>query len=191
VAMMVILIIDNYDSFTYNIVQYVGDLGFISKVVRNDFFTIKQVKKLSPSHIIISPGPGLPHTSGISLNIIKHFAENIPILGICLGHQSIGLIYGANIIHSSWPVHGKTSLIYHNRQGLFSNINKPFVATRYHSLIISHYNLPEQLKITAWTDNGIIMACEHKVYPLLKGIQFHPESLWTTQGKKILQNFLS
>jgi anthranilate synthase component II len=191
VAMMVILIIDNYDSFTYNIVQYVGDLGFISKVVRNDFFTIKHVKELSPSHIIISPGPGLPHTSGISLNIIKHFAENIPILGICLGHQSIGLIYGANIIHSSWPVHGKTSLIYHNRQGLFSNINKPFVATRYHSLIISHYNLPEQLKITAWTDNGIIMACEHKVYPLLKGIQFHPESLWTTQGKKILQNFLS
>ena len=171
---MVILIIDNYDSFTYNIVQYVGDLGFISKVVRNDFFTIKQVKKLSPSHIIISPGPGLPHTAGISLHIIKHFAENIPILGVCLGHQSIGLIYGANIIHSSWPVHGKTSLIYHNRQGLFSNINKP-----------------EQLKITAWTDNGIIMACEHKVYPLLKGIQFHPESLWTTQGKKILQNFLS
>ena len=188
---MVILIIDTYDSLTYNIVQYVGDLGFISKVVRNDFFTIKQVKKLSPSHIIISPGPGLPHTAGISLHIIKHFAENIPILGVCLGHQSIGLIYGANIIHSSWPVHGKTSLIYHNRQGLFSNINKPFFATRYHSLIISHYNLPEQLKITAWTDNGIIMACEHKVYPLLKGIQFHPESLWTAQGKKILQNFLS
>ena len=111
-------------------------------------------------------------------------------MGVCLGHQSIGLIYGANIIHSPLPVHGKTSLIYHNSQSLFSNITKPFFATRYHSLIIDHNNLPEQLKITAWTDNGIIMACEHKIYPFLKGIQFHPESLWTTQGKKILQNFL-
>jgi anthranilate synthase/aminodeoxychorismate synthase-like glutamine amidotransferase len=187
---MVILIIDNYDSFTYNLVQYVGDLGFISKVLRNDCCTIKQVKNISPSHIIISPGPGSPHTAGISLLIIKYFAKNIPVLGVCLGHQSIGLIYGANIIHSPLPVHGKTSLIYHNSQSLFFNITKPFFATRYHSLIIDHNNLPEQLKITAWTDNGIIMACEHKIYPFLKGIQFHPESLWTTQGKKILQNFL-
>jgi anthranilate synthase/aminodeoxychorismate synthase-like glutamine amidotransferase len=187
---MVILIIDNYDSFTYNLVQYVGDLGFISKVVRNDFFTIEQVKKLSPSHIIISPGPGLPYTAGISLPVIKYFAKNIPILGVCLGHQSIGLIYGAHIVHSPLPIHGKISLIYHNNEGLFFNMAKPFFATRYHSLIISQYNLPEQLKITAWTDDGLIMACEHKTYPLLKGIQFHPESLWTTQGKKILQNFL-
>jgi anthranilate synthase component II len=187
---MVILIIDNYDSFTYNLVQYVGDLGFISRVVRNDSFTLEEVRLLNPSHIIISPGPGLPNSSGISLSIIKYFPKSIPILGVCLGHQSIGLIYGANINHAPIPIHGKTSLVYHNKKGLFSSIVNPFIATRYHSLIIDNCNLPPQLTITAWTDDGLIMACGHKLYPLLQGIQFHPESLWTVQGKRILQNFL-
>nr|QHO64045.1 anthranilate synthase component II [Lympha mucosa] len=187
---MVILVIDNYDSFTYNLVQYVGDLGFISQVVRNDSCTLEQVQRLNPSHIIISPGPGLPNSSGISLSIIKYLAKNIPILGVCLGHQSIGLIYGANVNHAPVPIHGKTSFIYHNNRGLFFGIVNPFIAARYHSLIIDHFNLPPYLTITAWTEDGLIMACEHKLYPLLKGIQFHPESLWTIYGKKILQNFL-
>ena len=187
---MVILIIDNYDSFTYNLVQYVGDLGFVSQVERNDSFTIEQVQKINPSHIIISPGPGLPHSSGISLSIIKYLAKYIPILGVCLGHQSIGLVYGANVNYAPFPIHGKTSLVYHRGIGLFAGIINPFIAARYHSLIIDYNELPSNLMITAWTDDGLIMACEHKLYSSLEGIQFHPESLWTLQGKTILRNFL-
>lgn len=186
-----ILIIDNYDSFTYNLVQSVGSLGFSSIVLRNDNLTIPEIQLLEPTHIIISPGPGNPNDSGISLSVIKNFANSIPILGVCLGHQSIGFVYGANITYAPCPMHGKASLVYHNSRAIFSEIPNPCVVARYHSLIFDENNLPEELEIIAWTDDGIIMACKHKKYLYLQGIQFHPESLWTLQGKKLLRNFLN
>ncbi len=185
-----ILIIDNYDSFTYNLLQSIGKLGMAVQVVRNNTITIKEIQKLAPKCIIISPGPGSPNESGISTEVINLFAHTIPILGVCLGHQIIAQISGAQITRAPVPIHGKTSLIYHNSQGLFRNIANPFVATRYHSLAIQPLSLPVNLVATAWTDQGIIMACQHKEYPLLQGIQFHPESLWTIQGVNILLNFL-
>lgn len=186
-----ILVIDNYDSFTYNLVQYIGELEFEINIVRNDEMNIGQLASLKPEAIIISPGPGSPRDSGLSLDILNSFSGYIPILGICLGHQSIGHLLGAQIIHAPTPVHGKTSLIYHDGKDLFSSIDNPFKATRYHSLIISHSNIPEDLIINAWTDTGIIMGCKHKEYPNLYGIQFHPESLWTKEGRIILKNFLN
>nr|YP_009628748.1 anthranilate synthase component II [Balbiania investiens]QBX88531.1 anthranilate synthase component II [Balbiania investiens] len=186
-----ILIIDNYDSFTYNLVQYIGTMGFKVEVLRNDAINLQVIKHLEPSHIIISPGPGYPDNSGISLHLIKYFAKNIPILGVCLGHQSIGHIYGAKIIHAPFPIHGKVSLIYHDGRGLFFDLKNPFAATRYHSLIIGQLNLPRELTITAWTSEGIIMGCQNSIYPKLYGIQFHPESLWTLEGRKLLSNFLA
>jgi anthranilate synthase component II len=186
----VILIIDNYDSFTYNLVQCIGNLGFEVNVARNNTISLEEVESFSPQAIIISPGPGTPNNSGVSLDIIKAFSKKIPILGVCLGHQSIGQFFGASIIHAPKPIHGKTSLIYHDSKGLFANISNPFIATRYHSLIVKQINIPLELAITAWTDRGIIMGCYHKNYPMLSGIQFHPESLWTTEGKQILSNFL-
>ena len=185
-----IIIIDNYDSFTYNLLQYAGEIGHQVKIIRNDNIYIKDIQKLNPTHIIISPGPGSPEESGNSLNIISYFASQIPILGVCLGHQSIGYIYGGKIKKLSNPMHGKISLVYHHKQDVFQNMPNPFKATRYHSLIIDNNNLPKTLKITASTQDGIIMGCQHTKYPYMQGIQFHPESLWTEKGKTIIQNFL-
>lgn len=185
-----IVVIDNYDSFTFNLVQIIGELGFHVLVLRNniDKNIILQLNSLSA--IIISPGPGLPEHSGISLHVVKYISKQIPTLGICLGHQSIGHIYGGNIMHYHPAIHGKTSLIYHDGRGLFIHIPNPFLATRYHSLIIDPHNIPESLKVTAWSEEGIIMACQHSKHSKLQGVQFHPESLWTTQGKQIIKNFL-
>nr|WOA02392.1 anthranilate synthase component II [Gloiopeltis furcata] len=186
-----ILIIDNYDSFTQNLVQYVGELGFSVKVLRNDEIVLNDVKSIKPTHIILSPGPGRPVDTGISLQLIKTYASQIPILGVCLGHQSIGYVYGAHIKQLEEPMHGKVSQVLHNDNDLFKYLPNPFYAARYHSLIIDNIKLPKQLEITAWTSEGLIMGCRHRVYRLLRGIQFHPESLWTDEGKSIIKNFLS
>ena len=185
-----IIIIDNYDSFTYNLVQYAGELGHQVKIIRNDNIYIEDIESLNPTHIIISPGPGSPKEAGSSLHVISYFASRVPILGVCLGHQSIGYIYGGTIRKLEKPIHGKVSLIYHDKQDIFINMPNPFKAIRYHSLIIDNTHLPHTLKITASTDNGIIMGCQHTKYPYVQGIQFHPESLWTEKGKTIIQNFL-
>ena len=185
-----ILIIDNYDSFTQNLVQYVGELGFNVKVCRNDEISIHDIVLLKPTHIILSPGPGDPNNSGISLSLIKKFAHAIPILGVCLGHQSIGYVYGGKIKQLNQPVHGKISKVLHNGLDIFTNLPSPFLAARYHSLVIDNNQLPENLEVTAWTNDGIVMGCRHKKYSLLRGIQFHPESLWTQQGRLIIENFL-
>jgi len=185
-----ILMIDNYDSFTYNLVQYLGELGANIKVFRNDKITINKIKKLRPERIVISPGPGRPEDAGISCNVIRAFAGKIPILGVCLGHQCLGFVYGSHIIGAKKLMHGKTSIIYHNRKGIFHGIPNPFQATRYHSLIVEKKTLPECLEITAWTKENEIMGLKHKRYPLW-GVQFHPESILTKVGKDILANFLN
>lgn len=185
-----IIIIDNYDSFTYNLVQYVGEMGHKIKIIKNDTMCLNEIEELDPTHIIISPGPGCPQESGISLKIIPYFAPKIPILGVCLGHQSIGHIYGGQIKKLHQPMHGKISKIYHNQQDLFLHMPNPFKAVRYHSLVVDNDQLPHELKITATTQEGIIMGCQHKEYPSVQGIQFHPESLWTEDGKTLINNFL-
>lgn len=185
-----ILIIDNYDSFTYNLAQYIGESGLKIKIIRNDKTSLKKIQELHPTHIIISPGPGDPKQSGISLDIIKHFSSSTPILGVCLGHQSIGHIYGGQIKKLIKPMHGKISQVYHNNQDIFEKLPNPFKATRYHSLIIDNIKFPSELNITAQTKEGIIMGCNHKKYPLVRGIQFHPESFWTPEGKIIIKNFI-
>nr|QVY58363.1 anthranilate synthase component II [Kappaphycus striatus] len=185
-----ILIIDNYDSFTQNLVQYIGKLSFDVQVRRNDEISIKDIWYLKPSHIILSPGPGSPNNSGISLELIKQYSSSIPILGVCLGHQCIGYSYGSKIKQLNEPAHGKTAKIFHDCTDLFSGVPNPFTATRYHSLIIDREYLSNELDVTAWTDEGFIMACRHKKNFLLRGIQFHPESLWTQYGIKIIENFL-
>nr|YP_009397161.1 Anthranilate synthase component II [Thuretia quercifolia]ARW66347.1 Anthranilate synthase component II [Thuretia quercifolia] len=185
-----IIIIDNYDSFTENLVQYVGELNSTIKVMRNDKINLKYLNEINPTHIILSPGAGNPKNAGICLEILTQYANKIPILGVCLGHQSIGYIYGAKITKLNKPTHGKISPIFHNKKDLFSHLPYPFSATRYHSLIIDKNNLPSNLKVTAWTKEGIIMGCQHKIYNKLRGVQFHPESLWTKHGKKIIKNFL-
>ena len=185
-----ILIIDNYDSFTQNLVQYVGELGFDVKISRNDQISISQIKLLQPTHIILSPGPGHPENTGISLSLIKYFADKIPILGVCLGHQSIAYVYGCNIKKLNNPVHGKVSEILHKNINLFNELKNPFLAARYHSLVVDNFCLSNDIEVTAWTKEGDIMACRHKKYKLLQGIQFHPESLWTHSGKLIIKNFL-
>jgi anthranilate synthase component 2 len=184
-----VLVIDNYDSFTYNLVQYLQELGKKVVVYRNDKITIEKLKKIRMEKIVISPGPGRPQNSGISCKVILKFYKKIPILGVCLGHQCIGYIFGAQIIRSKKIMHGKTSLIYHNGKDIFKGIKNPFVATRYHSLIIDKKTLPKNLIITAYTKDGIIMGIKEKNYPLF-GVQFHPESILTREGKKILNNFL-
>lgn len=184
-----ILMIDNYDSFTYNLVQYLGELGEDLKVFRNDKITIEKLKRLRPERIVISPGPGTPDDAGISNAVIREFAGSVPILGVCLGHQCIGAVYGGKIIQAKRLMHGKTSAIYHNVQGIFKGIPNPFEATRYHSLLVERKSLPACLKITAWTKQKEIMGLEHKAYPLY-GVQFHPESILTKAGKDILRNFL-
>ena len=184
-----LLMIDNYDSFTYNLVQYLGELGADIKVYRNDKITINAIKRLRPEKIIISPGPGRPENAGISVGLIKELGGRVPILGVCLGHQAIGYAFGAKIILANKPMHGKTSLIYHNQKTIFKGIENPFEATRYHSLLVDRKTLPKSLNVTAWTKQGEIMGMEHGQYPLW-GVQFHPESILTKPGKNILRNFL-
>ncbi|MDD5044874.1 MAG: aminodeoxychorismate/anthranilate synthase component II [Candidatus Omnitrophica bacterium] len=184
-----ILVIDNYDSFTYNLVQYLGELGEGLKVVRNDKITLEGIRRLRPERIVISPGPGRPEDAGISCAVIKNFAGKIPILGVCLGHQCIGYVYGGKIVRAKKLMHGKTSLIYHNKKDIFKGVPSPFVATRYHSLLVERKSLPECLEITAWTKEKEIMGFRHQDHPLW-GVQFHPESILTKQGKKILKNFI-
>jgi anthranilate synthase/aminodeoxychorismate synthase-like glutamine amidotransferase len=184
-----ILVIDNYDSFTYNLVQYLGELGEELKVFRNDQITLKDIEKLSPTHIVISPGPGGPSQAGISNQVIKNFSGKIPILGVCLGHQCIGYVFGGEVVKAERIMHGKTSLIYHDGKTIFKNVSNPFEATRYHSLIVKKETLPDCLQISAWTKEGEIMGLRHKKFKV-EGVQFHPESILTKEGKKILKNFL-
>jgi anthranilate synthase/aminodeoxychorismate synthase-like glutamine amidotransferase len=183
-----ILVIDNYDSFTYNLVQYLGELGAELTVVRNDQMTLADVKRLAPSHIVISPGPGDPTDGGISNDVIREFHRSVPILGVCLGHQCIGHAFGGTVTRAPRLMHGKTSSIYHDGRGLFENVSNPFEAGRYHSLIVRE-PLPEGFKVTAFTKEGEVMGLRHKQYPL-EGVQFHPESVLTPFGKQMLANFI-
>ena len=189
---MSVLVIDNYDSFTYNLVQYLGELKQDVQVFRNDQITITEIKKLKPSHIVISPGPGRPENAGISKDLIKEFAGKIPILGVCLGHQCIGEVYGGKIVNAPVLMHGKTSEIFHNGNSIFSEIENPFIATRYHSLIVDLKSLEKTpLKVIAKTKDKLVMALVHKEFKNLIGVQFHPESILTKCGHKLLQNFLN
>lgn len=184
-----LLMIDNYDSFTYNLVQYFGELGEDVRVYRNDKITIKEIEKLKPGKIVISPGPCDPEKAGVSVDVIKKFAGKVPILGVCLGHQSIGYAFGAKIVRAERLMHGKTSPIYHDGKTIFKNIENPFEATRYHSLLIKKNTLPDCFEISAWTKEEEIMGIRHKKF-ILEGVQFHPESILTKAGKDILRNFL-
>ncbi|MFA6055105.1 MAG: aminodeoxychorismate/anthranilate synthase component II [Thermodesulfovibrionales bacterium] len=184
-----LLMIDNYDSFTYNLVQYLGELGADIRVFRNNKITVQEIEKLNPESIVISPGPCTPKEAGVSIEVIKHFAGKTPVLGVCLGHQSIGAAFGGNIIRAPRLMHGKTSLIYHDGETVYKGLPNPFEATRYHSLLIERETLPDCLYITAWTDAGEIMGVRHKEY-IIEGVQFHPESILTAVGKDLLKNFL-
>jgi anthranilate synthase component 2 len=189
-----LLMIDNYDSFTYNLVQYFGELGSDVVVHRNDQITVQEIEKLDPKYIVISPGPCTPNEAGVSIDTIKYFKGRKPILGVCLGHQSIGQAFGGRIVHANAIMHGKTSMMYHSDVGIFSGIENPFEATRYHSLVIEKTSLPECLEVTSWTqtDKGEIdeiMGVRHRDYPI-EGMQFHPESILTVQGHQLLRNFL-
>ena len=184
-----LLMIDNYDSFTYNLVQYFGELGEGVEVFRNNKISISEIEKLNPEMLVISPGPGTPRDAGISLDVIRHFQGRIPVLGVCLGHQCIGEAFGGRIVSAPRLMHGKTSLILHNGKGVFRGIPNPFEATRYHSLIIERATLPPSLTVTAWTEEQEIMAVAHRDY-LVIGVQFHPESILTREGKQLLTNFL-
>ena len=188
---MEILIIDNYDSFTQNLVQYIGHMGFSVKVVRNDEVSIDYIDAVKPGYIILSPGPGKPQDAGLLLDLVNSYAGKIPILGVCLGHQAIGYAYGAMLYQLNKPVHGKISKIWHNNDKLFHNLPNPFYAARYHSLVLDSKNFPSDLEVIAWTEDGTVMACKHKTYNYLIGVQFHPESIWTQNGNLIIQNFLS
>jgi anthranilate synthase component 2 len=189
-----LLMIDNYDSFTYNLVQYLGELGVEVEVHRNDEITIEEIEAKKPTHLVISPGPCAPDQAGISVAAIKHFAGKLPVLGVCLGHQSIGQAFGGKIVHAGEVMHGKTSPIYHSDSGVFRGLRNPFTATRYHSLVIERESLPECLEVTAWTLNpdgsaGEIMGIRHKELPI-EGVQFHPESILTDHGHDMLRNFV-
>lgn len=190
-----LLMIDNYDSFTYNLVQYLGELGADVEVYRNDQITIDEIKARAPERIMISPGPCTPDQAGVSMATIKEFADKLPILGVCLGHQSIGQVFGGKIIHAREIMHGKTSLIHHKGEGVFKGLENPYTATRYHSLVIEKETLPDCLEVTAWTEaeNGEmdeIMGVRHKEFAI-EGVQFHPESILTEHGHDLLQNFLN
>ncbi len=184
-----VLMIDNYDSFTYNLVQYLSELGEKLVVYRNDKITIEEIKKLKPGHIVISPGPGRPNEAGISEDLIKELGPKIPLLGVCLGHQAIGEVFGGNVVRAEKLMHGKTSLIYHDDNPLFKGLSDPFEATRYHSLIVERKSLPDVFQITAWTKDKEIMGIAHKKFPIW-GVQFHPESILTKEGKQLLKNFI-
>jgi len=189
-----LLMIDNYDSFTYNLVQYLGELGADVVVYRNDKITVQEMEKLNPERIMISPGPCTPNEAGVSMEAIKYFAGKKPILGVCLGHQSIGQVFGGKIVHAKKIMHGKTSMIHHKGSGVFTGLHNPYEATRYHSLVIENQSLPDCLEITAWTENsdgGLdeIMGVRHREYAI-EGVQFHPESILTEHGHDLLKNFL-
>ncbi len=184
-----LLMIDNYDSFTYNLFQYLGELGQELEVFRNDRITLAEIERMNPDRIVISPGPCTPKEAGISVETIRHFAGKIPILGVCLGHQSIGEAFGGEVIRAPYLMHGKISMIHHDGRTIFEGLPNPFEATRYHSLIIRRETLPADLEISAWTDDGIIMGVRHRHY-VVEGVQFHPESILTTAGKDLLRNFL-
>jgi len=185
-----LLLIDNYDSFTYNLFQYLSELGEEVVVVRNDKTTLGEIDRMKPRRIVISPGPSTPQRAGISNEVIKHFGPALPILGVCLGHQCIGYSYGGLIGQAKEIMHGKSSLIHHNRQGVLAGLPNPFPAIRYHSLVVERDGLPDCLEVTAWTDDGTIMGLRHRQYPV-EGVQFHPESFMTEMGKDILKNFIT
>jgi len=184
-----VLLIDNYDSFTYNLAQYLGELGATVTVERNDALTLEQIAQRAPDAIVISPGPCTPNEAGISMDVIRTFAGKIPLLGVCLGHQSIGQVFGGRVVRAPKVMHGKTSKIFHDEKGLFAGVENPFVATRYHSLVIAPDSLPDTLVVTAKTWDDEIMGVRHKEH-LVEGVQFHPESIMTTAGKQLLANFL-
>jgi anthranilate synthase/aminodeoxychorismate synthase-like glutamine amidotransferase len=184
-----LLMIDNYDSFTYNLVQYFGELGQDLKVYRNNKITIAEIEAMRPERIVISPGPCTPKEAGISIDVIKHFAGKLPVLGVCLGHQAMGEAFGGDVIRAPYLMHGKTSIIHHDGKTIFAGLPNPFEATRYHSLIIKRETLPPVLEISAWTEDGIIMGVRHKQFKV-EGVQFHPESILTGAGKDLLRNFL-
>jgi anthranilate synthase/aminodeoxychorismate synthase-like glutamine amidotransferase len=185
-----ILVIDNYDSFTYNLVQYIGELGGEMRVVRNDAITVAEARALGPSHIVISPGPCTPNEAGVTLDLIGALAGEVPILGVCLGHQAIGQVFGAKVVRAATLMHGKTSPVYHEGAGIHHGMRRPFTATRYHSLTLAPESIPATLALTAWTENGEVMALEHRELPLF-GVQYHPESIMTEGGKTLLANFLA
>jgi anthranilate synthase component II len=192
----VIIVIDNYDSFTYNLVQYLGELGAelpVAKevqVYRNDQISLAEIRSLQPAAVVISPGPGRPEDAGISLELIRQLGPTLPILGVCLGHQSIGQVFGGKIVSAPVLMHGKTSQVQHAGVGVFQGVESPLTATRYHSLVIEKQSCPEVLEITAWVEDGTIMGVRHREYPHIEGVQFHPESILTTSGKQLLRNFL-
>ncbi|MEG3925948.1 MULTISPECIES: aminodeoxychorismate/anthranilate synthase component II [unclassified Microcoleus] len=191
-----IIVIDNYDSFTYNLVQYLGELGAQLpvarevQVYRNDQISLAEIRQLQPAAVVISPGPGRPEDAGISLELIKELGPTLPILGVCLGHQSIGQVFGGKIVSAPVLMHGKTSQVEHAGTGVFKGVESPMIATRYHSLVIEKQSCPEVLEITAWVEDGTIMGVRHREYPHIEGVQFHPESILTTSGKQLLRNFL-
>ncbi|MEG3903681.1 MULTISPECIES: aminodeoxychorismate/anthranilate synthase component II [unclassified Microcoleus] len=191
-----IIVIDNYDSFTYNLVQYLGELGAQLpvasevQVYRNDQISLAEIRQLQPAAVVISPGPGRPEDAGISLELIKELGPTLPILGVCLGHQSIGQVFGGKIVSAPVLMHGKTSQVEHAGVGVFQGVESPMIATRYHSLVIEKQSCPEVLEITAWVEDGTIMGVRHREYPHIEGVQFHPESILTTAGKQLLRNFL-
>lgn len=185
-----LLVIDNYDSFTYNLVQYLGELGAKMRVFRNDEITVEEIERdIKPEKILISPGPGTPDTAGISLEVLKRFGEKLPILGVCLGHQAIGQIFGGKVVRAPEPIHGKPVTIRHDEKTIFAGLTQNFEAGRYHSLIVERENLPDCLEISADSPDGLIMGLRHKLYKI-EGVQFHPESILTPEGKKLLRNFL-
>ena len=185
-----LLLLDNYDSFTYNLYQYLGELGADTRVVRNDELTAEEALALGPERIVISPGPGTPDQSGITLELIRRAAGRVPLLGVCLGHQALGQAFGGRVVRAPTLMHGKTSPIHHDGRTVFAGLPDPFIATRYHSLIVDGGSVPECLEVSAWTADGIVMGLRHRTLPL-EGVQFHPESILTTAGKKLLANFLA
>jgi len=184
-----VLVVDNYDSFTYNLVQFLGEIGAEVEVFRNDKITCAEIGERQPDHIVISPGPCTPNEAGISLEVVAAFGGRIPLLGVCLGHQSIGQAFGGSIIRGRTPVHGKTSQIFHDGKTIFAGVENPFTATRYHSLVVAD-PLPPELELSAWTQDNVVMGIRHRTLPALEGVQFHPESILTAPGKQMLKNFL-
>jgi anthranilate synthase component II len=184
-----LIVIDNYDSFTYNLVQYLSEMHAEIRVFRNDAITVDDIRKMKPDGIVISPGPCTPKEAGISVEIVQKLGSAFPILGVCLGHQSIGYAFGGDVVRAPYLMHGKTSAIHHDGKGLFAGMENPFIATRYHSLIIKRETCPAALTVTAWTDDGLIMGVRHTAYPI-EGVQFHPESILTVAGKQLLGNFV-
>jgi anthranilate synthase/aminodeoxychorismate synthase-like glutamine amidotransferase len=189
----VVFVLDNYDSFTYNLVQYLGELGAQVEVRRNDQITVDEIAAMRPERIVISPGPCTPHQAGISIDLIRHFAGKVPLLGVCLGHQAIGAAFGGNVVRAKNLMHGKTSQVEHDGKTIFQGVSSPMTATRYHSLIVAEERLPAELEVSAWTRDSdgtrVIMGLRHRKFPV-EGVQFHPESVLTSEGKKLIRNFL-